>query len=160
LLSEEEDAAMALIREWPELLRVTTFDEWTANPDRNTGNLVYAAQTLHIIDHAESFGGVSRRSLTLTELADMDFENKMARLLNCFTISRKRKLLDQAREWINFEISGLDLSGLLEQASTSSWHSAEQQRELIDFLRHRLSITHHLLCQRLGHPQLKLASRR
>ena len=49
-------APNVVARYWPDLPKVVAFDEWLANPDRNMGNLIYVAQTLHIIDHAEAFG--------------------------------------------------------------------------------------------------------
>ena len=36
------------------------------------------------------------------------------------------------------------------------WHTKRERTQLLDFVRNRLLITHSLLCNRLGHPQLNL----
>lgn len=156
LLNDDDDAAVQLLHDWDELNKVAAFDEWTANPDRNTGNLIYAAQTLHIIDHADAFGGACRDLLTLAELTEQSFANKLAEMLNVFDPSKRSALLKEIHDWITSIAEPLDLKHLVSQAGTFPWHNSSHDQELVDFLTHRLTVTHKLLCNRLGHPQLSL----
>ena len=156
LLNTDDDAAARLLQQWPELCMVAAFDEWTANPDRNMGNLIYAAQTLHIIDHADAFGGRGRDLYPLTELIEQAFTNKLGELLNCFDPGKRNKLLQDIEQWITATAAQLDLFNVVEHAGTRPWNTATQDGELVDFLKQRLTVTHSLLCQRLGHPQFSL----
>lgn len=156
LLNTDDDAAVQLLQQWPELNKVATFDEWTANPDRNMGNLIYVAQTLHIIDHADAFGGSGRDLYPLAELTELAFSNKLGDLLNCFAPSKRDKALRDVHQWIAGTAAQLNLSGVVEYAGTNPWNTPNQDIELVDFLKQRLTVTHSLLCQRLGQPQLSL----
>lgn len=156
LLNSDDDAAVHLLQHWPELGKVVAFDEWTANPDRNTGNLIYAAQTLHIIDHADAFGGRGRELYPLADLTEQAFTNKLGELLNFFDTSKRDKLLRDIHQWLQATAVQLDLPYVIECARTKPWNTPRQDGELVDFLKQRLTVTHSLLCQRLGHPQLSL----
>ena len=159
LLAEDPDAAMPLLRDWPELGRVAAFDEWLANPDRNTGNLIYVAQTLHIIDHAEAFGGGSRELFPLSELTDAAFTNVLGEMVErAFDLDRKHGLLAQTLQWLSAVASHIDIGQVVATTRMEHWLSPAAKDELLNFIKARLAITHALLCNRLGHPQLKLLS--
>lgn len=156
LLSADMDAALPLLRQWPALPNVIAFDEWLANPDRNTGNLIYVAQALHIIDHADAFGGSARELYPLAELTSCKFRNLLAEMFNDFGHEARSSLLKNVLTWLNEAASTMDVQGVVNSAPTSLWNTPEQDRELVDFITQRLTITHSLLCDRLGHPQLSL----
>lgn len=159
LLAEDADAALPLLRDWPELGKVAAFDEWLANPDRNTGNLIYVAQTMHIIDHAEAFGGCSRELFPLGELTDAAFSNVLGEMVQrAFDHDRKHGLLSQTLQWLSGVVSQTDIGQIVESARTEYWLAPADKVELLNFIKTRLAITHALLCHRLGHPQLKLLS--
>jgi hypothetical protein len=156
LLNDDDDAAVQLLHQWTELNKVAAFDEWTANPDRNMGNLIYAAQALYIIDHADAFGGNSRTLYELAEMTEQMFSNKLADLLNVFDLDKRSKMLEEIENWITATAVQLDLTSAVDHAGTRPWSNVDQDKELIDFLQQRLTVTHSLLCNRLGHPQLSL----
>lgn len=156
LLNAQGAAALPLLRHWPDLPKVVAFDEWLANPDRNTGNLIYVAQTLHIIDHAEAFGGSSRELFPLAELTDTCFANLLADMFEAFKPESRNDLLNQVRNWLLDTAAAIDVQEVVKSALTSLWNTPEQDRELVDFIKARLHLTHSLLCHRLGHPQLNL----
>ena len=155
-LSSDEDAAILLLHQWPELARVVAFDEWLANQDRNKGNLIYVAQTLHIIDHAEAFGGSARNLFPLAEMTDVQFGNKLAGTLNAFNPGKRNVLLQAVQAWLAQAAGSIDITAVVGSASTRHWNTPEQDGELVDFIQQRLTLTHALLCNRLGHPQLSL----
>lgn len=158
LLNEESATAQAMLRGWEHLVPVTALDEWLANTDRNFGNILYVAQTLHIIDHAEAFGGSARDLFPLADITHEAFTNKLAIFLNRHTADHRQGILNKAREWLAFSASGLDVAHAVAMANIRRWQSSEEESELIHFISTRLTITHRLLCQRLGHPQLALHS--
>lgn len=156
LLRTNGVGALPLLRNWAELPKVVAFDEWLANQDRNTGNLVYVAQTLHIIDHADAFGGSTRELFPLAELTSMSFSNLLADMFNAFAPESRKDLLDQVHAWMLENAATLDVQEVVSSALTSLWNTPEQDTELVDFIKARLTLTHSLLCHRLGHPQLSL----
>lgn len=157
-LRTNEMSALKLLRHWPELGKVIAFDEWLANTDRNLGNLIYVAQALHIIDHAEALGGSARDLFPLVQLTRTQFDNKLAGVLATFTPPACSEILEQVHRWLNDTATGLDIPQLVDSAGASPWHTGEQKSELIDFITQRLTLTHSLLCNRLGHPQLSLTA--
>lgn len=156
LLSDDDDAAVVLLRDWADLNKVAAFDEWTANPDRNMGNLIYAAQTVYIIDHADAFGGQGQTLAELKELTQQMLTNRLADLLNVFDTAKRSAMLEEIEQWVASSAAQLDLPKIVANAGTFPWSDASQDQELVDFLTQRLPVTHSLLCDRLGHPQLSL----
>jgi hypothetical protein len=156
LLREDSEYARRLLAQWQHLIPTVAFDEWLANLDRNFGNILFVAQNLWLIDHADTFGGSTRKLFPLRELTDEAFENKLALLLSQGTSTQRQKALEDAREWLTFTAGALDVSTLASETDMKRWHTSEEQDELLDFVRTRLRITHRLLCQRLGYPQLPL----
>lgn len=159
LLNDDIDAAMPLLRDWPDLHKVAAFDEWLANPDRNLGNLIYVAQSLHIIDHAEAFGGSSRSLFPLADLTKLQFSNLLADLLaTSFRPDRLQDMLGHMQTWLTETGAQTDIEAVVRHARTEHWTNDAHRLELVNFISDRLTITHSLLCRRLGHPQLDLSS--
>ncbi|MGV8823988.1 HipA family kinase [Methylibium petroleiphilum] len=156
LLSRNSSAAEAMIRRWEHLVPVTVFDEWLANPDRNFGNILYAAGTLWMIDHADAFGGSARKLWSLSELTRETVTNKLALLIHSLDPAERKNHLDKAEQWLLNPAGKLDIAAALSRATVARWQTADEQSELLDFITQRLTLTHSLLCTRLGHPQLPL----
>lgn len=157
-LRSDKKAAISLLTKWADWAKVVAFDEWVANGDRNFGNIIFRDKNLHIIDHAEAFGGACRALYPLNELADGVFENALAIPMRTFTAEQCHHVLEGLGQWL-VEVAGpLDIPGIVEYADTSHWQPKPQIQELITFIEQRLGITYELLCNRLGHPQLKLTS--
>lgn len=154
LLTEQSDFAKKLLRQWHALLPAAAFDEWIANLDRNFGNILYVARELWLIDHADAFGGPQRRLLDLHEMVDKRFTNKLAILFGDRTPTQRRDHLEAAHRWLTGTAGQLNLRELTRH--TRHWQSEAEEGALLNFLAQRLRITHRLLCERLGYPQLAL----
>lgn len=155
LMREDSDTALQLLLAWQHLVPVTAFDEWLANTDRNLGNILFAARSLWLIDHADALGGSARRLYALGEIAHDAFTNKLGTLFSGFNATQRRQQLDEAARWL-VSASTLNLGEAVALTGLELWHSAAEQAELLDFVKQRLAVTHSLLCTRLGHPQLTL----
>lgn len=160
LLRRDSATAKKMISRWEHLIPVTVLDEWLANTDRNYDNIIYIAQTLHIIDHADAFGGSTRALFLLADITHEAFTNKLALFLCTDNPSpaQRQNWLDQAHAWITQAASGMDISAAVAAAEVTRWQSTAEEAELVHFITTRLTLTHGLLCQRLGHPQLSLPS--
>ena len=157
LLQENSDHAKQMLRRWALLVPVAAFDEWAANADRSYGNILYVAQTLWLIDHAEALCGSSRALFPLADLAHDPFTNTLALFLTEGNAAVRQKYLEQAQQWIVFSAGALDIDALALTLQLGHWHTVAEEQELVDFLKTRRNVTHHLLCQRLGHPQFNLS---
>lgn len=157
LLTSNRQAAESLLKKWEHLVPVTALDEWLANPDRNWGNILYVANTLHIIDHAEAFGGSHRQLFGLEEITEDQLSNKLALFLADSNASQRQTYLEQAHAWIAFTAGALNINDAVAAADIKRWQSATDEAELVKFITNRIKITHRLLCNRLGYPQLPLS---
>lgn len=155
-LNANENAAIHLLREWPELGKVAAFDEWTVNLDRNLGNIIYCAASLYIIDHADAFGRNVRELVSLAKMVEMNLINKLSGVLNVLNAGSRDAILKDLHSWLSTTVAAVDINTVITHARISHWCTDAQSAELVDFLRKRLPITHFLLCQQLGHPQLPL----
>lgn len=156
LLRTDSAYATSLIRKWTQLLPTVAFDEWVANPDRNLGNIIYVASALWLIDHAEAFCGSARGLFSFTDLQADLFANKLADLLHPATKSQKVAHLSHVRTWLAETGRGLDIERLVALTNVTAWQKSDGAGELVNFIKQRFLLTHHLLCQRLGLPQLSL----
>jgi len=153
LLRSKSQIAINMIKKWEHLLPVTIFDEWLANPDRNEGNILYTAQSLHIIDHAEAFGGSTRGLFPLSDITQTSFTNRLFDFLEKDPDSIKLTL-ERISDWLQESVAALDVNAAVLSAGILRWQTNDEQDELIDFIKKRLLVTHSLLCNRLGQPQL------
>ena len=161
LLSARSDYAQRLLERWKHFLPVTVFDEWMANPDRNLGNILYVAGSLYLIDHAEAFGSSERQLFGLADLTAQRFANILGDILvKVSTPRQKATRLEDAKRWIHDRAGALPLADALEAAGLVHVLNDETRRELLDFVRSRLDLTHSLLCHRFGIPQLSLHAAR
>ncbi|MGM9482910.1 HipA family kinase [Roseateles sp. NT4] len=157
LLREDSEHALRLVMTWRHLLPTTAFDEWMANPDRNLGNIVFAAQNLWLIDHAQALGGKAADVSSLKSLQQKAFPNVLAQLIEVgFPLATRAGHLKQVQRWLNDSTLALDLEDALAATGVRRWHTKRERTQLLEFVRNRLLITHSLLCSRLGHPQLNL----
>lgn len=156
LLSADSVHALAMLLSWQHLVPVATFDEWMANTDRNLGNIVFAADCLWLIDHADALGGSQRDFYALAELTDAAFANRLGDMLQSLAAPRRADALAHARAWVANPAGALDLAAALHCTRMVPWHTGDEQAELLDFITGRLTLAHSLLCQRLGQPQLPL----
>lgn len=83
---------------WPKLQDAALFDEWIANPDRNSGNLLWdAAQEWVLIDHARALGAWPDGAPVPNAQAQVD--NQLARLIyelhGDFGLMRARKRIEE-----------------------------------------------------------------
>lgn len=157
LLREDSRYAQQLLLGWAHLAPLAAFDEWLANTDRNFGNILFVANALWLIDHAEAFGGSMRGLFDLSEIVETPLRNNIADIINELTAKQRHQHLQKVRQWVDGAAASLSLREALEVAGVSRWLAEDGRAELLDFVTRRLTVTYTLLCQRLGHPQLPLS---
>lgn len=89
----QQQAIITALSNWRQLHEAALFDEWIANPDRNTGNFLWdGGDNWHLIDHARAVW-----TTTPTEDATAAFDNILADLVkgiqNEFGIAQLKKKL-------------------------------------------------------------------
>jgi len=154
LLRAGSPGAQAMLMKWEHLIPVTTFDEWMANTDRNLGNILFISNVLWIIDHAEAFHGSQRALFGLPELVKSASTNILGDMLAKLSLAECSNHLGVAQGWLIDIANRIDIKDAAACADIAQWQTLEQQTELLDFIAQRLTLTHSLLCNRLGHPQL------
>ncbi|MDR6453922.1 HipA family kinase [Variovorax paradoxus] len=154
LLRSGSPGAQAMLMKWEHLIPVATFDEWMANRDRNLSNIIFMSNVLWIIDHAEAFHGSARGLFGLPELVGESASNILADMLVKLNAAACAAHLESAQTWLTSMAARVSIPDAAACADIEQWQTPEQQAELIDFIAQRLSLTHALLCNRLGHPQL------
>lgn len=154
LMRGDSPATQAMLMKWKHMIPVATFDEWMANRDRNLSNILFVANVLWIIDHAEAFHGKARGLFGLSELIENSNSNILADILAKCTPAECALHLAAAKVWLMNTAAFLDVQEAAACADIDHWQTPEQRTELLDFVTKRLTITHRLLCTRLGHPQL------
>ena len=154
LLRADSAAARTMLAQWEHLIPVATFDEWMANRDRNLGNILFVANVLWLIDHAEAFHGSSRGLFGLDQLVDLGNTNILGDQLAQLSIPECAKHLDAAKTWLMEVASHVSINDAIACAELDHWQTPAQKEELARFLTQRLHLTHSLLCNRLRHPQL------
>lgn len=158
LIRADAPTAAKLLSSWEHLMPVTALDEWLANPDRNMGNLLYVAQTIHIIDHADAFGGSARQLFPLASLTTESLTNVLGKILAADNDDRRQTHLANAAQWLTSTAAALNIPAAVAMADITRWQTTEEEAELVHFITDRLLITHQLLCSRLGFPQLGLTA--
>ncbi|MDP2715514.1 HipA family kinase [Rheinheimera sp.] len=127
----QQHAIIAALANWRQLHDAALFDEWIANPDRNTGNFLWdGGDNWHLIDHARALW-----TTTPTEDATAAFENILANLVkgiqNEFGIAQlKKKLTTEMPKY-----QEIDTAKVLQAARCSEIGCvAEAQNKLISLV--------------------------
>jgi len=94
---------------------------------------------------------------SLKSLQQKAFPNILAQLIeDGFPPEMRADHLKRVQRWLNDNTLAVDLEEAIAATGVRRWHTKRERTQLLDFVRNRLLITHSLLCNRLGHPQLNL----
>ena len=87
---------------WGQYPEAAVFDEWLANLDRNYSNMLFRANVIWLIDHADALGGTAGALYPLTEIARMPFANQLLDdIKNDFTDKQRHSFMAIAKEVFN-----------------------------------------------------------
>ena len=139
------------LRLWPDLFNAGCFDEWIANPDRHSGNIIYSGgKHFTLIDHSHAipkgFHSISstEKNSFLTLCAPTN-RNDLATYKLMKTAENyvaKFKLLT-SEDWKTLTLNNL-------------YCTNEQATEVLSFLHDRLNVIIQLIGQKIGEPQADL----
>lgn len=158
LMQGNSDYAKRLIQTWDQYPEAAIFDELLANVDRNYSNMLFRANIIWLIDHAEAFGGISGSLFPLDEIAGDSFKNQLLDDFKAdFTLPKRAKILAIAKEMLQ-QIQQFDLNEMLQSIGDEHISADGGIAEVLNFLETRLLHTVPLICHRLDIPQLPLPS--
>lgn len=158
LLQNNSDYARRLIQTWAQYPEAAIFDELLANVDRNYSNMLFRANIIWLIDHAEAFGGISASLFPLNEIAEDPFRNQLLDDFKAdFTLPKRASILAIAKEML-LQIQQFDLKRMLQSIGDEHISADGGIAEVLNFLETRLLHTVPLICRRLDIPQLPLPS--
>jgi hypothetical protein len=156
LISHKSEYARKLLRGWELYPHTVTFDEWVGNLDRNQSNILFSANVIWLIDHADALGGVLGEIHDLSDIQGDAFSNVLLdRHVADFSVNDKSTLIAIAGEIMAFAAQ-LDLNSALDCASLSTIGSLATVKKILAFLGTRLLNTVPFLCNRIGMPQIIL----
>ncbi|MDR6447448.1 hypothetical protein J2794_003564 [Paraburkholderia terricola] len=150
IIAQDSEYARQLLRKWDLYPHTVIFDEWVANLDRNHSNILFSANVIWLIDHADALGGILSELHALTEIQTDSFTNVLLdRHVADFTHQDKADLITIAGEIMNYA-SDIDLDAAIACAAVESITSLEAASEVLEFLATRLKNTVPFLCNRVG----------
>jgi len=141
------DAVFPLIRQWPRLGEMYGFDAWTANMDRNVGNLLLSGDGFWLIDHAYSFTGPNWQSNELDPARPYGRSHEIW-LTNELPFEERGKLVEPARRVPS--CLQMPISDLVQRSRADAIVSASDLAKLEGFLSARVSHMRDLSATILG----------
>ena len=158
-LGQRASQGIPILHRWSGFQATAIFDEWIANKDRHTGNLLYGGKnTFLLIDHSHAFTGDNWKPSDLQP--DVQVPNKLLDSINNPNLQQAQK--DEWRQNAitqGQEYDKLKLSELPDKALMGKHASADQSQAVAHFLKARISKITDLVCQRLGIPRLHMETK-
>ena len=156
-LTDSEDSASFLIREWKDYDRVMVFDQWIANVDRHTNNVLFDGKDFFPIDHGQALFGSHWRITGLPE-HDMDMTNLLfdtkKHIYNHNDISRFS--LKRDTEKIMRNKGSLDVAHIINNSNLSILCEQDDMRSIVHFLTNRIYSVASQICKKVGLPALQI----
>lgn len=154
-ISADPDGLWPALRAWPLLTDAALFDEWTANPDRNQGNVLWDADKgWALIDHARALGAWPAGSDL--PAVDATVENHLARVVVALQgdlgLMRARKQIMPLRDtW-----DGMDTAEVARMIPSHRLAMVQRTEDALLFLASRLPRLPALLARHGSAPELPL----
>lgn len=137
-LGKRGSQAIPILLKWPGFHATAIFDEWIANKDRHTGNLLYGGKnTFWLIDHSHALTGENWTPFDL--VPDVQVPNKLIDSINNANLQQaqkddwRQKAIANSQEYQN-----LQLVELSEKALMKKYASDDQIQAVCDFLKGRI----------------------
>ncbi|MCA6278704.1 MAG: hypothetical protein IM662_13280 [Phenylobacterium sp.] len=112
------------------------FDTWSANTDRNLGNVLVEGNDVRFIDHGACFTGTRWSPMSLS--ADKIYENKIKNWLTPLVVEEeKRAKIAQEAEGLAAPLKGVDFSQIASNSHANKFISDTDLKALIKFLEAR-----------------------
>lgn len=151
--AEGAAAIAALFTAWKEWATCMTFDEWIANGDRNTGNILFGGPgDIWLIDHTHAFTGPNWRPPDLQPSGtwgNMIAENRIPTLTLPERIEAKKRIAGLIPT-----LAGIDCPSVLTASLAANFMPPADALALQTFVSSRVSHLYDILSKRLGIPNL------
>lgn len=151
--AEGAAAIAALFTAWKDWVMCMTFDEWIANGDRNTGNVLFGGPgDIWLIDHTHAFTGPSWKLADLQPngtWSNMIAQNRIPTLTLPERIDAKKQIAGLIPT-----LSAFDCPAVLAASLAGNFISPAEALGLQTFVSSRVSHLYGILSDRLGIPNL------
>jgi len=129
------------------------FDTWTANIERNLGNLLFGGpRDVWLIDHGECFTG---RLWSGDELIpDAHYQNKMASWLIPYLDGKQRESLRSAAWAMQSAVRSLDIDAIAAASLAASILTVRDTEAILAFLKERIEHFPSIAMAQAGNPEL------
>ncbi|MFD2112048.1 HipA family kinase [Thiorhodococcus fuscus] len=143
------------LSDWPMLHDVAVFDEWIANPDRNTGNILWDQVTgWALIDHARSLGAWPPSRPVPPPSAEV--RNLLAEIIHQLPGELEPKRLEKLAQTRSQSYRRIDSQKAHEASRCAMIGMAERAREALSFLGARATLLPSLMERHNPQTSLKL----
>jgi hypothetical protein len=153
--TNQSQTVIAKLLNWEYLNRTGAFDEWIANGDRHSGNLLFDGNSgFWLIDHSHAFTGAEWTAVAL--VANVSIQNQ---LIDVFAPKGEGPA---ARAWLEEtkgscrDFAQLSIAELPQRVMAETYVSELDARSITSFLRDRLKHVVPMVSAKLGIPELPL----
>lgn len=150
-------ACVMFLSTWDEWIDVASFDDWTANTDRNLGNLLVGARgDVWLIDHGRAFTGATWTAATLNSA--IVTTNKLCHWASGHLTFAEKLAAYQRSIQAGKNFGSVDCAQAIDQSLVSKFLSTAEKISLLSFVQGRSGQVHDRISDALGLPGLKLGS--
>jgi hypothetical protein len=144
---------MRVLLSWKGYRPTALFDEWIANCDRNSGNLLYDGDEIWLIDHAHALTGPNWTRETLKPDAVVGNRFLQDEFVQSLPLDEKNKWATAATQ-VSLQYQALAFDTLVERGMLEDCATTDQINAVLNFVTTRATNFVALACNRLGIPAL------
>jgi hypothetical protein len=155
LTKPEPEILAELLSKWKGWVKAAIFDEWIANPDRHSGNLLLESfEHVWLIDHSHALTGPFWEESDL--ISDKVVENQLADVgFPPLSLPERVSVRDKANELTNiFKL--IDADTAMQSCHLNALLSSSEYTTVKKFVTDRVNCLIKLICNKLGMPRLEV----
>jgi hypothetical protein len=154
-IKPETEIMAELLSKWKGWVKAAIFDEWIANPDRHSGNLLLESFDLvWLIDHSHALTGQFWEEADL--IPDAVVDNQLADVgFPPLTLPERIAVRNETNELVKI-FKTIDTDTVMQSCYLNLLLTPSEYNSVKKFLTERVSLLLKLICKRLGMPLLEV----
>jgi hypothetical protein len=150
---QTQEAREQMLRSWPKWYEAASFDDWIANADRHTGNVLVGARgEVWLIDHSHCFTGCQWVPASL--VPDIVTQNQLGLAMNVFLTPAEKLMALQACYKAIQDFASVDTVYARSLAHLESYAASADLDALLQFVANRVHSASARMCACVGMPGL------